>query len=66
MTNKQQEALFVEVLRTHPKRSRQWASGYVHGTLDETIRRDPNPTYLAKDDDYAQGYGRGWRDHRGD
>ena len=68
MTPREQEKLFRKVLGRFPKWSKRKCSGYVHGIVDEAIRRRPCARQVKAfrpKRTYAQGYILGFIDARG-
>jgi len=68
MNSQEQEALFENVRKHFPKWSKRKCSGYVHGIVDEAIRRRPCARQVkafGPKRTYAQGYVLGFIDARG-
>lgn len=66
MQAREQEQLYAATRLRHPTWTGAKCSGYVHGANDSTIRKEPLPSYLDQDGDYAVGYMQGWTDHHED
>jgi hypothetical protein len=66
MNATQQETLYRETREKHPGWTPERCSGYVHGSNDTELRKEPLPSYLDEGDNYAAGYMQGWRDHHED
>ena len=65
MTSTEQEALFAKVRKRFPDNHVRWASGYVHGVVDEAEKVGPPREYREREDYYAEGYCCGFMDARG-
>jgi len=66
MNPAEQEALFLKVRERFPDFTARWASGYVHGVVDEGEMAMPPREYRKRLDHYAEGYLRGFMDARGE
>lgn len=69
MTGPDQDKLFRRICARYFVFSKTWASGYLHGLLDEDLLMTPKAAILARaeaDDDYASGYCWGFADARGE
>lgn len=61
-----QEKLFKRIRKRFKDRPKKWASGYLHGILDEAKREKPDRAYLGMTrHEYNSGYIYGFIDARG-
>lgn len=67
MNPAEQAKLFKKVRRKFRRNSERWASGYVHGVVDEGLHCRPDKDYWTNSgiDKYAAGYMQGFTDALG-
>lgn len=67
MNPAEQLALFKKVRRKFRWTDERWASGYVHGVVDEELHCRPDKYYVTSlaNNHYAGGYLQGFTDARG-